>query len=60
MEKDEHFTQRQYLVNTTCGVVYNLSSDMFSKDVEEIGSTFDGELSGHCTSVPIYISNDGI
>ena len=60
MDKDEHFIHRQYFVNTTCGVVYNLPSDIFSKDVKQIEVTFYGGLSKHCTSMPIYVSQDGL
>ena len=59
MEKDDHFIHRQYFVNTICGVVFNLSSDIFSDDVKQIGATFYGCLSKHCTSMPIYLSKDG-
>ena len=58
MEKDEYFTYQQYFVNRTYGVVYNLSSNIFSNDVEQIGATFHGGLSEHCMSMPIYMSTD--
>ena len=60
MEPDDHFIHRQYSVNTTCGVVYNLLSDIFSDNVKQIGATFYGGLSEHCTSMPIYVSKDGL
>ena len=58
MEKDDHFIHRQYFLNTTCGVVYNLSSNIFSNDVEKIGATFYGGLSEHCIGMPIYMSTN--
>ena len=58
MERDEIFTHRQYFINTTCGVVYNLSSNIFSTNVEQIAATFYEGLSEHCTGMPIYVSTD--
>ena len=58
MERDEYSPHWQYFVITTYGVVYNLSSNIFSKSVEQIGATFYGGLSEHCTGMPIYVSND--
>ena len=55
----DHFIHQQYFVNTTSGVVFNLSSDIFSDDVKQIGATCYGGLSKHCASMPIYVSKDG-
>ena len=60
MEKDDNFIHQQYFVNTTCGIVYNLSLDIFSDNVQQIGATFYGGLSEYCTSMPIYVSTDGL
>jgi hypothetical protein len=60
MEKDDNFVHRQYFVNTTCGVVYNLSSNVFTDDIHQLGATFYGGLSEHCTSMPVFVSTDGL
>ena len=57
MEIDDHFIHRQYFVNTTA--VFNLSSDIFSDDVDQIGATFYSGLREHCMTMPIYVSKDG-
>lgn len=58
LEQDSEYSHRQFFVNATCRVAFNLSSNVFSH-LDQIGCTFYGGLFGHCTSMPIYLSGDG-
>ena len=60
MEKDNEYTHRQFFVNTTCRVALNVSSNAFSEMLDQISCTFYGGLFEHCTSMPVWLSKDGM
>ena len=60
MEKDDEYTHRQFFVNTTCRVALNVSSNAFSEMLDQISCTFYGGLFEHCTSMPVWLSRDGM
>ncbi len=57
-ESNDEWYHMQYFILLDFGLAYDLSSDVFMDDVDQIGATFYGSVFNHLTSRSLWVSRD--
>ncbi len=57
-ESNDDWDHVQYFILLDFGLAFDLSSGVFTDNIDQVGTTFYGSMFNHLTSWSLWISND--